>query len=44
MIGGCKSVEIAFWPDSATELWPLRLLSKTPPMLAIELVIDPVRR
>lgn len=43
MMGDCNSVEIAFWVVSVTELREPRLLSKTPPMLAIELVFDTVR-
>jgi hypothetical protein len=44
MIGGCRSVEMAFWPDSAIEVRLLRPLSNTRPMLVIELAIEPLRR
>jgi hypothetical protein len=43
-IGGCRSVEMAFWPDSAIEVRLLRPLSNTRPMLVIELAIEPLRR
>ena len=44
-IGGCNNVDIAFRPDSATDCRPLRvLLSKTPPMLVIELSFDSLRK
>jgi hypothetical protein len=37
-------VEIAFWPDSATEFRPPRPVSSIPPMLAVELPIEAVLR
>ena len=37
-------MEMAFWPDSGTQFRPPRPVSSTPPMLAMELPIESVRR
>ena len=38
-MGGKRSVEMAFWPDSA--IVPGPVVSSIPPMLPIELAVDP---
>jgi hypothetical protein len=42
-MGGCSSVEMAFWPDSETALTQLADVSNEPPMEWMELAVDPLR-
>lgn len=42
-MGGCSSVEMAFWPDSKTAFGQLAAASNDPPTEWMELAVDPLR-